>query len=186
MTNDLDRRVLADPRRRWFLAGLVVIVMGAAIAAYVFEHKRGGQHGTPDPGGHRLTAVESLAQKMAPAVAVDVRISQHGFRWDPETCDGQAPGWSNADVDITFRAPSSLPASLDALMRQLDWMKDKPGAPSSGPAPAAPWPDFRTYVPDGRDPYGEAASLVPPSTYGGGLWDLDISASPAEVPSHDC
>ena len=168
------------------MAGLVVIVLAAAISAYLFEHNGGGPHGRPDPGGRRLAAVERLAPKMVPAVATDVRISRHGFRWDPATCDGLAPGWSNADVDMTFDAPTSMPAVLDTLMRRLDWAQDNPGTPSSGPPPASPGPDFRTYVPNGPNPYGETASLVPPSTYGGGLWDLDISASPAEVPAHDC
>lgn len=71
-------------------------------------------------------------------------------------------------------------------MRGLDWVQDNPSGSSSGPPPVSPGPEFRTYVLKGPNSFGETASLVPPSTYGGGLWDLDISASRAETPAHDC
>jgi hypothetical protein len=179
---------LREPRvsnRRWLLVGLAVVVVLAA-SGYWFERRSPGPHGEPDPGGRRLAAIRDIAARMLPDDASEVRAMQHEFHWDPETCDGKAPGWSGGDIDMTFHAPNSVLVSLDLLMRRLQWVQDSDHGSSSGPAPASPGPGFRVYVPSGRNPYGETASLTPPSTYGDGLWDLDVSATPAEVPSHDC
>ncbi|WP_179480733.1 hypothetical protein [Allobranchiibius huperziae] len=145
-------------------------------------------HGNPDPGGQRLAALQAVARRTVPATAQGVHATVHGFRWDPQTCDGAAPGWSNADVDLTFHAPSTTPFDVDALMQRLGWKKNTSDEPSSDTAPAEgpSGPGFRSYEPSGADTYGEIAQLTPPDTYGDGVWDLDINASPAEVPSHDC
>lgn len=128
--------------------------------------------------GHR-------AANGAPAVT-GLRTEVHHFRWDPQTCDGDPPGWAAASVDMTFRGSSTVPASLDALMGRLGWKQYEPAAPSSGPIPASPGPGFRVYEPAGANPHSVYASLTPPGTLGGGLWDLDVTSDQPEVPSHDC
>lgn len=175
--------------RRWTSCVLLVVVALIAAVGVWFGHRSiesGRQHGNPDPGGSRLAALRAIAPQMVPSAVIGLRTEVHRFRWDPQTCDGDAPGWAVASVDMMFRGSSTVPASLDALMGRLGWKQYKPAAPSSGPMPASPGPGFRVYEPAGANPYSQFASLTPPGTFGGGLWDLDVTSDPAEVPSHDC
>ena len=47
--------------------------------------------GHPDPGGHRVAAITAFAPRAPPSMATGVQVSVHGYRWDPQTCDGAAP-----------------------------------------------------------------------------------------------
>ena len=175
----------ARERRFWSIYAVVLVLVAAGLWFSDHGDAATRRHGHPDPGGARLTALRSFAPKAVPPGVTGLRAETHRYRWDPARCDGDPPGWTNADVDMTFRAPSTTPAVLDAVMRRLNW-RQVPDQSSSGPAPASPGPGFRVYEPRGANPSGEYADLTPPSTYGGGLWDLDVSVSPAEVPAHDC
>lgn len=178
------------PRSRRARLGLYLgaLMVGAVVASVIGGHS-GSSHqerGVPDPGGRRLASLRALAPHVVPAGATHVRRSVRRFSWDPQTCDGQSPGWARAAVEETFDGPRTVPGELDARMRTLGWHPRSTAPPSSGPAPTQGPKGMRVYLPDGSDHDDEVALLTPPGTDGTSRWDFALSAGPAVRPAHNC
>ena len=98
----------------------LVLVAGAVTAAWSASLS---SHGNPDPGGHRLSAIKTVAEAL-PADARVVLRQANEPRWD--SCDGRPGtfGWDNVSSSVQFRTGTSagkLIADADRALRAGGW-----------------------------------------------------------------
>lgn len=173
---------------RWKPTALVLAVLVLAVAA-VFtvlssRSTASADRGDPDPGGHRMAAIETAAAQLIPSAASHVAMDVHGFHWGVGGCDGGPAGWTIGEVDVTFKGPADLPALVSSQLASPKWRTaPEPLSSPSEPTAAQNPNTVATYIPTGSNPYGEQAVLSH-GQHGG--WDLWVTADPAVNPDHSC
>jgi hypothetical protein len=152
------------------------VAFGILVAIiWLFNHAdSNGPHGNPDPGGKRLAYLERTAHAAVPADASVVSTKIHPYRWDPGGCDGGAAGWARAEIDLQFRPGTTR--EIDRAITSAHWRS----------VPVEGGTARREYQPAGHNRYdGYGWLFSSPGTHGT-IWELDLSAGPAEVPTHSC
>lgn len=168
ITHDVRPGAISRRRRylAWFVAAAVVlaILIAGPISNWSVDHP----HGNPDPGGRRIAYLSRTARKALPSTATDTHVTVLGYSWDAGGCDGGDPGWARGVVNATFR--NSTVASVDAAMADIGWKVSR-------------WiGGVRDYVPANGNPYDAVATLFVARR----TWTLNLSADPAETPTHSC
>lgn len=179
-------------RRRYLVwALLVAAVVAALIAGPISDWYVNHPHGNPDPGGKRLAQLAKVARAAVPSDAGSTQLVLKKSTWDSGGCDGGPPGWTPMEAIQRFRASGNVAVEVDAKMRQMHWRvvsRFRTTYTGRFPPPTVPGanaPYVREYEPSAASG-APVAWLYTPAETGGPLWELDLEASPAEVPDHAC
>jgi hypothetical protein len=166
--NEVRPGATARRRRHLLWACIAAAVLAALIAGPISNWYVDHPHGNPDPNGSRIAFLSHAARAAVPPTAVDTHLSVKGYSWEAGGCDGGNPGWGRGVVNVTFRR--ATPPEVDSSMAQAGWR-------------VGPWlGGVRDYIPSHGNPYDADATLFDQQ----GIWTLNFSASPAEVPTHSC
>lgn len=152
------------------VAGLGLICLSACSSS------RSGPHGNPDPGSKRIAYIALVARRAVPPGATAVHLHLKKSHWDPGGCDGGAAGWSRMEADQVFMTSGHVAAQIDAAMKQTHWHSVPVMGGSAG----------REYEPNAHNGYGAVGWLFSSNARQGRTWQLQLSAAPAEVPTHAC
>lgn len=169
----------------------VILAAGLVSSCSSTSGAPSGPHGNADPGGKRLAEIAKVAREAVPANALSTRLQLKRSTWGHGGCDGGPPGWTNMEVDQRFRAPGPVIAEIGAKMRRLHWHvvpRVNRRHAGQGLVPLSPGrnaPYVREYA-SSSAPGRPVAWLYTPEQTGRSFWELDLEASPAELPDHAC
>jgi hypothetical protein len=158
-------------------ARLIVIVAGlvaGCLAACTSSNSN--PHGNPDPGGKRLTFLTQAARQAVPPGATAVHLELKTSHWDPGGCDGGSPGWSRMEAEQVFRTADDVASQVDAAISKAHWQS----------VPVQGGTAVREYEPAMHKGYGGHGWLFSSARTGRTTWHLNLSAAPAEAPTHTC
>jgi hypothetical protein len=151
-----------------------VLVIAAALVSPVRSWYTNHPHGDPDPGGRRAAFLLGAVREATPAGATALHLDLTKSSWDRGGCDGGAPGWSWMEAVQAFRTTEGSVGQIDAAMTKQHWR----ALPVPGGAAV------REYEPVSASEDFAYGWLFASGDEGSTVWKLDLTAAPAEVPTH--